>query len=427
MSQAHPAQAHPALKDYSELREHWRLLVAAFAATAVGAPTLSFYTVGIFAPIFAQTFGWSVGFILSGLAIVMAAMFLGGSPIGMLVDRYGPRKVAALSLLGLGLSYMTLAFSNGSALLYHASWAAIAITGVGATAIAVTRAINGAFTVRRGFALGIALSGAGLFAFAVKPLAALAIDLFGWRTAILLIGLCPVLIGAPLAWWGLWNRKAATAAHVPTPAERKHLAGFTVAQVLRSRAFWLLALAFLLVAVANGAPFPNMENILRTAGLAKTSIVPLTAMIGVTVVAGRLMGGWLADRIWAPALGAGIMVIAAAGLWLLSQPHLTAPSALAAICLIGIAAGIEVDLLSFLVARYVGLRSYGTIYGLILGLFAVGAGVGPGLMGHIYDVSGSYGPALHMCSFAMLGAAGLFVFLGRYPDLPSGAGSVRER
>lgn len=421
------SQACSAQKDYSELRDNWRLLVAALVGTAVGAPTLSFYTIGVFAPIFAVTFGWSVGFIMSGVAIVMAAMLLGGPLIGMLIDRHGPRRVAALSLLGLGLSYMTLAVSNGSSLLYHASWVTIAITGVGATGIAMTRAISGAFVARRGLALGIALSGTGIFAFLIKPLAAVSIDLFGWRVAVLLIGLCPILIGAPVVWWGLWSRTGANPARVPGPRDINPLAGLAVAPALRSRAFWLLAPAFFLVSIGNGAPFPNMENILRAAGIAGPDIVPLTAMIGVTLVAGRLMGGWLADRVWAPALGAGIMVLAAAGLWMLSQPSLTTMSALAAICLIGIAAGLEIDLLSFLVARYIGLRSYGAIYGLILGLFAVGAGAGPGLMGYIYDVSGSYGPALYMCGFAMLGAAGLFLLLGRYPDLPSGDGSVRER
>ena len=106
----------------SELRAGWRLIVAALLGTAFGLPTLPFYTVGIFAPIFASQFGWSFAAIFGGLIVTTLVLLLGGAWIGSVIDRRGARTVAAASLAGLGLGYMTLALLDGSIAQYYVSW-----------------------------------------------------------------------------------------------------------------------------------------------------------------------------------------------------------------------------------------------------------------------------------------------------------------
>ncbi len=167
---------------------------------------------------------------------------------------------------------------------------------------------------------------------------------------------------------------------------------------------------------AGAAPIPHMENILRSAALEPRDIIVLTAMIGLASLPGRLIGGWLLDRLPAPLIGAGVMGLAAAGCWLLSHRAMNFDEALAAIICLGGAAGVEVNLLPYLVARYMGIRSYGVIYGILYGILAIGAGAGPGLLGYAYDRIGSYTEVMAACAVLLLVAACMLIGLGGYPD-----------
>lgn len=393
----------------SELRAGWRLIVAALLGTAFGLPTLPFYTVGIFAPIFAAQFGWSLAAIFGGLIVSTLVLLFGGAWIGHIIDRRGARKVAAVSLAGLGLGYMTLALLDGSIAQYYLSWLALSVAGIGATSISFTAVINGAFSDVRGFALGLALSGIGLFALVVKPLAGWLIDVGGWRAAIVAIGALPLFLAAPVALW-------AFPAHPTVTAQLPALPNLALKDAVRTRAFSLLACAFIAISFANGAPIPHLENILRTAHIDSQEILSLTAGVGAAIILGRIAGGWLLDRLWAPIIGVAVLAAAAIGLVMLSHPTLEPSTARIAILLLGFAGGVEVDLLPYLTARYIGARNYGAIYGTLFGLFALGAGIGPTLIGWAFDRFDSYSQVLKVCAGLLLLAAMLLLCLGRYPQ-----------
>jgi predicted MFS family arabinose efflux permease len=381
--------------------------------SGLGLPTLPFYTIGIFAPILAREFGWSFASIFGGLIVTTLVLLFGGPLVGHLVDRHGPRTIAAISLIGLGLGYMTLALSTGSIVQYYASWAVLSVAGIGATSISFTRAINSAFIERRGLALGIALSGIGLFAFAVKPLAGWLTNVADWRMAIVAIGLLPLLIGAPVVLWGLGTRPVAKG--VPENALASQPPGLTLKEAVRTRAFAILVCAFVVISFANGAPIPHLENILRSVRMDPDDTLATASLIGIAVILGRLIGGWLLDRIWAPIVGIVVVSGAACGCWILAQQTVSHTEAMAATLLLGFAGGVEGDLLSYLIARYMGVRSYGAVYGTIFGLFALGAGAGPSLIGYAYDRLGSYSQILMGCALLLVLAAGLLLCLGRYP------------
>ena len=392
----------------SELRAGWRLIVAALLGTAFGLPTLPFYTVGIFAPIFAAQFGWSFASIFAGLIVSTLVLLLGGAWIGYVIDRRGARTVAAASLAGLGLGYMTLALLNGSLVQYYVSWLILSAAGIGATSISFTAVINGAFSHVRGLALGVALSGIGLFALIVKPLAGWIIEVAGWRASIVAIGCLPVL-AMPVVLWAIPARSA-------TSAERHAADDGGLKKAVRTRAFKVLVCAFVAISFANGAPIPHLENILRSAYIDSQEILTLTSSVGAAIILGRVAGGWLLDRVWAPIIGVVVLCAAALGLVMLSHANVDASTARIAILLLGFAGGVEVDLLPYLTARYLGVRNYGAVYGALFGLFALGAGVGPSLIGWAFDYFASYSQILTVCAGMLLLAAMLLLCLGRYPE-----------
>jgi predicted MFS family arabinose efflux permease len=392
----------------SELRAGWRLIVAALLGTAFGLPTLPFYTVGIFAPIFASQFGWSFASIFAGLIVSTLVLLLGGAWIGYVIDRRGARTVAAASLAGLGLGYMTLALLDGSLVQYYVSWLILSAAGIGATSISFTAVINGAFSHVRGLALGVALSGIGLFALIVKPLAGWIIEVAGWRASILAIGCLPVL-AMPVVLWAIPARSA-------TSAEGHAADDGGLKKAVRTRAFKLLVCAFVAISFANGAPIPHLENILRSARIDSQAILTLTSSVGAAIIVGRIAGGWLLDRLWAPVIGVVVLCAAALGLVMLSRANIDASTARIAILLLGFAGGVEVDLLPYLTARYLGVRNYAAVYGALFGLFALGAGVGPSLIGLAFDYFASYSQILTVCAGMLLLAAMLLLCLGRYPE-----------
>ena len=80
----------------------------------------------------------------------------------------------------------------------------------------------------------------------------------------------------------------------------------------------------------------------------------------------------------------------------------------------GIRLGTEIDLIAFLVTRYFGQRSFGQIYGNIFMIFGLGSSCGRFLAGLIFDLAGSYNPALIGAAFALVAAVILVNRLGSY-------------
>jgi predicted MFS family arabinose efflux permease len=188
----------------------------------------------------------------------------------------------------------------------------------------------------------------------------------------------------------------------------------TLIQTLREWRFWVLAVAFVLISFGVGGPIPNMENILKVAGFERSSIVGMVALIGLSVIAGRIVGGWLIDRFWAPGVAFVMLSLPAAACWILAGNAVGADMARVSIFLIGFAAGVEYDLMAFLTARYFGMKSYGAVYGTLYGFFALGAGIGPVMFGKAFDRTGSYSSILLTSAVLLLVGAAALLLLGRY-------------
>ena len=84
--------------------------------------------------------------------------------------------------------------------------------------------------------------------------------------------------------------------------------------------------------------------------------------------------------------------------------------------MISLAAGMEVDLMGYLVARYFGMRAYSGLFGTIYVAFMLGAGFGPLLFGHMFDTRGNYGAVLLVATASLVIGAAMLLTLGRYRD-----------
>lgn len=416
-----PAAVAELAREPGEFRRGWPVVLSALLGIGLGLSPLPFYTAGLFAPELARAFHWGFGQIMGSLT-VMTVLTLGASPVvGLLADRYGVRRVALTSLVLFATSFGALAASNGSLLLFYLNWALIALLGAGTLPITWTRPVNNSFEAHKGLALGLSLVGTGLFGFLIKPTAAWLIATVGWRAAYLAIGFMPLIIALPVALLWFHDREAGCA-----QPRRLSLgtAGYSFGEARRDWRFWVLALALVPIAFAGGGPISNMENILANAGFVRSDIVRLVPLLGLSVMVGRALGGWLIDRVWAPAVACILLCLVAIACWVLARPSVGFATALGCIVAFGFAAGIEYDLMGFLVARYFGMRSYGAIYGVLYGFFSLGAGVGPLVYGAVFDATRSYARALLPTSGALIVGALMLLTLGRYRNFslaePSG-------
>jgi MFS family permease len=406
-----------------EFRHGWPIVLSSMLGVGLGLSPLAFYTVGIFAPILAQNFGWSFGEIFAGITVQTVAVALLAPVAGVLSTKYGPRPVALISVVLFSFAFMAFALSNGSLLLYYGVWAAQAVLGLGTLPITWTRLINQRFDRHKGLALGLALMGTGLFGSISKPMVGWFIAHWGFRWAYVALGALPLLIAFPVGYVGF--REAEGSARSAGLAEPVY-PGISTAEAVRHWRFWLIGLVFLPVSFAIAGSIPNMENILHVHGFAHGDIVGLTSLIGVSAIAGRLAGGWLLDLFWAPAVAVLILAMPCISCWLLALDTLGYREAALSIVLIGFSVGVEYDLLAYLTSRYFGLRSYATIYGFIYVFFGIGAGVGPMLFGWAFGLSKSYAPILHIAMVTLAVSALCLLALGRYPrfaetDAPIGS------
>jgi MFS family permease len=397
----------------------WWVVLSAMIGVAVGLSPIPFYTIGMFAPELSRAFGWSFAALMGSIAVQSGVVMLASPLAGLAIDRYGARPVAIFSLFLFGLCFMSLSISTGSLVLFYAQWVVMSVVGAGTLSATWTRVVNGWFDRNRGFALGIASTGTGITGFLIKPFTAWVIADFGWRAAFVAVGSLPIIIGVPVVFL-LFRENRDAARVIPanvsdaTPDSREY--GQTLAEVLRNRRFWIMAAAFFLIAFALTAPTPNLENMLKSFTFELSEVGRITASFGLAVIAGRIVGGWLLDRFWAPACAFGILLIPAVGSWLLSGDSLGSQGALAAVLFIGFGAGFEFDLLAFLISRYFGQRHYGVIYGCFYTVIAFGGGLGPIVYGYAFDTMGTYHVALLFGIGSILCGGALLLLLGPYPE-----------
>ncbi len=141
------------------------------------------------------------------------------------------------------------------------------------------------------------------------------------------------------------------------------------------------------------------------------------SVFGVAVITGRLVVGYLVDRLWAPGVATLAIALPVAGsLLLYGEP--TYSVALIAAFLLGFAAGAELDLMSFLAAKYFGLKHYAKIYAVMYAGLASASGSAPMLFARIFDETNSYDIGFVIGSVFFAIGALLLLTLGRYPEEP---------
>lgn len=256
------------------------------------------------------------------------------------------------------------------------------------------------------------LSGTGICAIVIPQYTVWLISEYGWRGAYLGLALLPLVIAGPLVYLFFHPGEQTPSA----PDQSKALTeGITFREALADYRFWILLISILLVYMAMAGIVPNLMPALQDQGIIAERAATAISIFGITVIAGRLLVGYLVDHLWAPGVAAVAIALPVVGsLLLYGQPSFLTSCIAAG--LLGFAAGAELDLMSFLAAKYFGLLHYAKIYAVLYAALALASGIAPMLFARIFDITASY-------DIGFLIGAGLFatgslmvLSLGRYPQ-----------
>lgn len=397
----------------SEFAMGWKVLLAGLIGVACGASPLPFNTIGFVLAPLKEEFGWSFAQTSASVTIYGVVAALLAPYFGSLADRHGVRKVALLSTLAFGLAFAALGAAPASIFAFYLLWFLVGLVGIGSTPVTWSRAVNLWFFKNRGLALGIMLVGTSISAMIVPKVAVWAIGQWGWRGMYPTVALFPLLIALPVAYF--WFREPRSE---ETPVELtggSGLLGVSLAEAMRDRRFWTIFLSIASVALAYGGAHIHMPEIIKQHGMGASDGASIMGMIGLALMSGRVITGWLLDRIWAPLVCMPILLIPALACYWLMGVSTDVQTIYIAAFMLGFAAGAESDLIAYLASRYFGMAHYGKIYGMLYMPFGIASAISPVLYGRVRDLTGNYDQMLFAAMFLFAAGAILLLTLGRYP------------
>ena len=371
----------------------WWVVFACFLISFYVGGTIFYGFTAFFEPIAEET-GWSytqisIAASLRGLEVGVLAPVM-----GFLVDRFGSRKLIFCGMLTIGFGLLLLSRVD-SLIMFYGSFALVALGTSTCTSTVLTTMVINWFSRNVGKALGIMTCGFGASGILVLLIVQL-IDVYQWRTTLIILGLGMWLFGIPLSF--LIRHKPERYGYLPdgetsteqAPPLKSQDGGVDFKEALKSRNFWHISIAeairvmIVMAVITHVMPYLGSLDISRSRAAFVASSIPLLSIIG------RIGFGWLGDIFDKRYVMAGVYSLVGVGLLCFSYIQL--PGIIFPFLILFPLSWGGTPLVGAIAREYFGVTSFGKIFGLMMGIAAVGGILGPSLAGWTYDTLGSYHP-----------------------------------
>jgi sugar phosphate permease len=416
--------AHPTYPPY----QTFQVTATAFAAlfSVVG---LALYGLPLYYDFMVREFGWSRTMVTSGNAIsklVVGPLF--GFAAGWIVDRFGPRRLMMAGILMAGGALVGLG-AVSAVWSFYVFYFFNALGYVCGGPLPCQVLLSRWFDKARGKAMGIAYLGIGVGGTIVPLLAAWLTARFGWRGSLQLVGVLIVLIAFPLAFFvredpnGDARLKPSRSTGQGRSTEQERSTGqegarrlqpsgssASIADILRSPAFYLLALGSMCSIAAVGGTNQHLKLFLSLdRGYAQTDAARIISLVLGVSIAGRLLMGWLADRMPRKHVMLIIYLLVAGAIPLLLVPAAGAGTTMFFFAAIfGLGLGGEYLIIPLMAGELFGVRVLGRVMGIVLTADGVAEATAPMLIGYLRDRTGSYDTGFTLLVIvAIVGAAAI--------------------
>ncbi len=357
-------------------------------------------------------FGWRRAALSGVYSTYMLVHGLSAPLVGLLFNRLGPRLLYAGGALCLGGGY-SLAAHLESVWQFHLCLGVLGGVGVAAMGMVPASAlVSRWFRARLGTAMGIAYAGLGMGVIVVVPFTQWLIERNGWRSAYTSLG-SGLLILLPLLLLLPWKHFAAGNPEFQSEHGPRAVAGWTLAQALRSSAFWGLFAVFFFTAVAIWGTILQAVAYLVEIGFAPLEAATAFGVLGIMSVLGMIATGWLADRVGRRAtvtVTFGLTIAGIGLLFLLEQFPYYWLLVVFVLCF-GVSQGSRGPVISTLCAELFPGGGFGAIYGSVTMGMGTGAAFGAWVSGWLRDATGGYEAGFLFAAVAALLGLSHFWFI----------------
>lgn len=367
--------------------------------------------------------------------------------VGWLSDKFGPKWLIFSGVFFFGTALIIMSFIQ-SLWAFYLVWGLLLGTSFNlSTTVPLRTAISNWFVKKRGAAQGIQATISGISGVLVLPLIAWLIISQGWRMTCLIGGVIMLLVGLPLVWIFVKQRRPEYYGLLPDGAmvgegtsgaqemiDRgvKYAAGvqeveFTFRQALKTPTYWLLALAEASYLMTSSALTVHAIPFLTDIGMGALVAAWMVSMRTLANLPARFFGGIIADRVrksWLRYIMSGGYLLVALGTAIfLFYPTFT--TIFVWFILYGLGQGIGIVIRNPLMGRYFGRKAFGSITGLITTLTVPASIAAPIYFGWIYDTTGSYMTAFNLVVITV-GASAILAALIPPPKPPAVISDVHK-
>ncbi len=392
-----------------------------------------FYSYGVFFKAIASDLegsrlGISLGISISNIVGAVLAPF-----IGRAVDRHPIKHImiAGALLVSAGFALLSRITAIWQYYLLLGTFMAAGMGMMGG--LASSKLVANWFVARRGIALGIATMGVSLSGLVMPLVATWLVAELGWRGGFGIYALGTAVVVVPLVAWLVVTRPEDVGQRpdgdppIPDPADPPKAIEFVwrTRDILRSRNLWLIAIPFAMIFSALSAILIHLVPYADDMGIPRYRTAWVLSVAAGTGVLGKLVFGWLVDRldpriaIWisfATQMGGLLMIMQGGGYGAL----------LAGAAVFGFGMGGVIPLQGALTGAAFGRLSFGKALGLMRPVQVPLHALGIPLAGWIHDSTGSYDLAWRIFLGVYVAASLVIVGLRPQPAPAAPPASVRE-
>lgn len=378
---------------------------ASYGWVVVGASTLvmiGFYgtqlSFGVFLKPILEEFGWTRAMASGAMSTVAGIAGLVGILTGRLTDKYGARILIATGALLGGVGYLLMSQTSSLWQLYVYFGVIIGIC-IGSCWVPITATVSRWFVQKRVLALGITTSGLTIGQMFLPPLVAHFITCYGWRPTYIMLAIvvwiaaipAVILLGRnpPQGTGGLHhgrNKRDSVDDEMVEPLPPRE---WSATEAAGTVPFWMLMVTGFVTAVGFYFMAVHIVAHATDIGIAITSAALILTFMGGGNIVGKLLVWPISTRIGSRFTLLLLLAFQTLALFLLVwATSLWMFLALGAV--FGFGLGATTTLRMSMVSDFFGVRSVGTIIGLVSIAWAVGGVTAPILAGYVFDLSRSY-------------------------------------
>lgn len=396
----------------------WWIVVGGFLIMAT-CYTIFVNCIPLFQSHIVEDLAITVGQFNTGVSLCTVVAIFASLVIGKLLDKYSVRILGSITVLVCAVVLVLFSFITE---LWHL-YALCIIAGmvvVAGTRLIVSVITSNWFTLKRGLAVSIALSGSGFGGVILSPVTTAMIVNEGWRPAMLLLAVICLVAALPITVVAFRNRPSdkglkpygaerASVGEVEKSSDTPVTVSVGWKTLKKSSGFWVLIVGFVMMGIVNGAIITN-------------SVSNMTAVTvdGVEVVTGGHSATW-AGFVWS--LYLGVVIVAKVSLGAIYDRFgmkmgtilgsIACVGASVALCfgstdwgpimaavLFGFGTCMGTVSPPVMAVKEYGKKDLGMVVGIVTAFELFGSAIGAVVSGVLFDSFLSFNPAWIMCMVA---------------------------